>query len=110
MREPDLVRCEERPADLEFDLALREEWDSAGVAGEDASVEERGNRSVRRAHAAACEWLAPDVEEFTERVRALGRRLDVDDSVGSMRVQPRERRRETDHRASVPRDTAGRGR
>ena len=73
--------------------SLGEEWDPARVPGEDAAVEERGDRASGRSYAIAAQRLSPDVEEITERVRPMDRRFGVDDPVGRVRVQPHEARR-----------------
>ncbi len=49
VRKCDLFGCDERPADLELNLRVCEEWDLAWVAGERASVAERCDWTVRRA-------------------------------------------------------------
>ena len=54
---------------------MGEERDPAWVAAEDASVEERGDASLRRPDVVAVEALPPDVEEVAERVRALDREV-----------------------------------
>src|SRR5256714_2866393 len=100
VRKRDLLRRHERTADLELDLRVRKEWNLAWVAGEDASVEERGNTPVDGTDFLTIEGLAPDVEELAERVGPVDRRLGVDDSVGGMRVQPHEARGSGDKRTA----------
>src|SRR5437764_7375097 len=95
-RERDSFGCDQRVAHLEFDLTMCEERDLARAAGEDASVEECGHRSTRGSDPMTAQWLVPDVEELAERVGALDRRFDVDDSVGGVRVQPHEAGRSGD--------------
>jgi hypothetical protein len=75
-----------------LNLGVREEWDLARIAGEDSSVEERRDASVRGTDVVAIEALPPDVEELAEPVGALYRRFGVDDPVGCVCVQPREAR------------------
>src|SRR4051794_12072952 len=77
-------------ADVELDLCVREKRDPAGIAGEEAPIEEGCNAPVRRPDVVAVEALPPDVEEVAERVRALDRRLGVDDPGGGGREQPDE--------------------
>src|SRR5258706_15070911 len=100
LRKCDLLGGDEGPSDLELDLCVREERDAAWVAGEDASVEERGDGSVGGTDLGAVEWLSPDVEEVAERVRALDRRFGMDDSVGRVGVEPHEASGARDERAA----------
>src|SRR5689334_3215523 len=69
---------------------MGEQWDPPRVAGEHASVDERGDRSTYGADLVAVERLAPDVEELAERVGACDRGLGVDDAVRRVGVQPHE--------------------
>src|SRR5207253_7263662 len=73
--------------------------DRAWVAREGVAVEVGGDGAGRRAHAARAERLAPDVEVVAERVGALDRRLDVDDPVARVAVQPVEARSRGDEGA-----------
>ena len=69
---------------------MRQERDAPRGAGVDLALEERGDVAVRRADLVARERLLPDVEELAEGVDARGRRLDVDDPVARVRVEPCE--------------------
>src|SRR6185312_12329631 len=69
------------------------------VALEHLPVHDHGHLPVRRAHLGRPERLPPLVEELAERIGALHRRLDVDDPVGRMGVQPVEAGPRVDERA-----------
>jgi hypothetical protein len=90
------------PPDVELDDAVRAERDRARIAPESAPVDERGDTLARAGDLASSERLVPEVEELPERVRPLDRRLDVDDPVACVRVQPVEARAANDER-SLPR-------
>jgi imidazole glycerol-phosphate synthase subunit HisF len=98
-RERDLLRLHERRADLKLDLRVRGQRDVTRVAQEDLPVVDGHHVPARRADLVRAERLAPDIEEVAQRVGALDRRLDVDDAVGGVRVQPVEARAGLDERA-----------
>src|SRR5260221_10126946 len=83
-------RGDQRLADLELDLGVRGERDAAGVALVHLAVVDRGDVSLGRPDGGGPEPLAPFVEEVAQGVGALNRRLDVDDAVGGVGVQPVE--------------------
>jgi len=89
-REP--RRWREWGTGFDDDVRVRRQLDLGGIAGErlavDPDLERRALGRLCRRRFTLREWLAPDLEEITERERAVGRRLDVDDSVGRVRVQP----------------------
>src|SRR6516162_5825070 len=99
VRERDLLRRDERGADLELDLRLRVQRDVPRVALPDLPVVDGLHVPALRAELVRAERLAPDVEEVTQGVGALDRGLDVDDAVGGVRVQPVEARAALDERA-----------
>src|SRR5579862_9429737 len=85
-------RRHERRADLQHHVGVRLERDRARVARERLSVNPRLQRlalaRTRRGGNGPAERLAPHPEEVIEDERAILRRLDVDDAVGRVRVQP----------------------
>src|SRR5262249_34882385 len=85
-----VLRRDERLADVELDLRVRAERDIARVPGPDRAVVERGHLPLRRPGLRRRERLVPDVEEVAERECPVHRRLDVDDPVGRVRVEPGE--------------------
>jgi imidazole glycerol-phosphate synthase subunit HisF len=91
-RERDLLRRDQRGADLQLDRGVRVERDVARVALVDLAVVDRGHVPSRRADLVRPERLAPLIEEVPQGVGAVDRRLDVDDAVGGVRVQPVEAR------------------
>jgi imidazole glycerol-phosphate synthase subunit HisF len=99
VRERDLLRRHQRRADLKLDLRVRGQRDVTRVALEDLPVVDSRHVPARRADLVRAERLAPDVEEVTQGVGALDRRLDVDDAVGGVRVQPVKARAGLDERA-----------
>ena len=99
VRERDLLRRNERGADLELDLRLRVQRDVPRVALPDLPVVDGRHVPLGRADLVRAERLAPYVEEVTQGVGALDRRLNVDDAVGGVRVQPVEARAGLDERA-----------
>jgi len=119
-REGDRRRGDQRPTDLQLDLGERGEGDGAGVAVVELPVEDRRDLPGRRADPAGAERLTPHVEEVAQREPPLDRRLDVDQSVGGVRVQPVEAAAAPDERpglvsldlragdADAARDLAGR--
>jgi hypothetical protein len=58
------------------------------VAPVQLAVVERGHLAGGRAGLVAAQRLAPDVEHVAQGERAVYRRLDVDDAVSGVRVQP----------------------
>src|SRR5260370_472889 len=77
-------------ADRELDVGVRGERDVRGVALVHLAVVDHGNVPAGRAGLARPERLAPFVEEVAQGVGALNRRLDVDDAVRGVGVQPVE--------------------
>jgi hypothetical protein len=81
-------RGDERCADVKLDLGLVDERDVARVALVDLAVVEGGDAALRRTDLVSAERQAPLVEEVPERKAPPDRRLEVDDAVGDVRVQP----------------------
>src|ERR1700722_5064636 len=86
----DGFRCDQRGADIELQVLAGAERRVARVAGEQAAVHDHGHLSAGRANLVRSEGLVPLVEEITERIGPLHRRLDVDDPVRGVGVQPVE--------------------
>ena len=63
------------------------------------AVVERSNRTFGRPYVVRPKRLPPDVEELPEMVGGRDRRLDMDDAVGCMCVEPVEARTCPDERA-----------
>jgi cyclase len=99
VRERDVLRLDERRANLKLDLGVGVQRDVARVPLEHLPVVDGYHVPAGRADLVRTEWLAPDIEEVTQRVGALDRGLDVDDAVGGVRVQPVEARAGLDERA-----------
>jgi imidazole glycerol-phosphate synthase subunit HisF len=97
-RERDLLRGDERAADLQLDLGVRVQRDVPRVALVDLPVVDGHHVAAGRAHLVRAQRLAPLVKEVTQGVGALDRGLDVDDAVGSVRVQPVKARAGLDER------------
>ncbi len=95
----DRYRRDERRADLELDLGVGGERDVAGVALVQAAVVDRGDMPAGRPDLPRPERQAPLVEEVAQGVDAVHRRLDVDNAVGGMGVQPVEAVPADDERA-----------
>jgi cyclase len=89
-REGDLLRRDQRGADLQLDLGVRVERDIAWVALIHLAVVDGDHVPVCRADLVRSEWQAPFIEEVTQGVYAMDRRLDVDDAVRGVRMQPVE--------------------
>jgi cyclase len=98
-RERDLFRLDERRTDLKLNLRVLGQRDVTRVAQEDLPVVNGHHMPARRADLVRAERLAPYIEEVAQGVGALDRRLDVDDAVGGVRVQPVEARAGLDERA-----------
>jgi imidazole glycerol-phosphate synthase subunit HisF len=98
-RERDLLGLDKRRADLELNLGVRVQRDVTRVALVHLPVVDGHHVPLGRADLVRAERLAPDVEEVAQRVGALDRRLDVDDAVSGVRVQPVEARAGLDERA-----------
>ncbi len=90
VREGDLLRGDQRPAHLQLDLGVCGERDVARVALVDLAVVEGHHGPGGRAGPVGAERLAPLVEEVAQGEGPLDRRLDVDDAVRGVRVQPVE--------------------
>ena len=90
VRERDVLRLDERRADLKLDLGVGVQRDVARVALVHLPVVDGYHVPAGRADLVRAERLAPYVEEVAQRVGALDRGLDVDDAVGGVRVQPVE--------------------
>jgi cyclase len=99
VRERDLLGLDERRADLELDLGVRVQRDVARVALVHLPVVDGHHVPLGRADLVRAERLAPYVEEVAQGEGALDRRLDVDDAIGGVRVQPVEARAGLDERA-----------
>jgi branched-chain amino acid transport system ATP-binding protein len=84
----------ERRAGLDHDVGVLREFDLARIAAiqrtVDVEAQARPAARAQRTGAFSRERLAPDGKEFAERKRADRRRLDVNQPVGRMRVQPVE--------------------
>jgi hypothetical protein len=78
---------------------VRGERDVPRVALEDLAVVQGHHAAAGRADPAGAQRLAPLVEEVAQGVVPLDRRLDVDDAVGGVRVQPVEAGSLLDERA-----------
>jgi imidazole glycerol-phosphate synthase subunit HisF len=87
-REGYLLRRHERGAHHQLDLSVRRERDVARVALEHLAVVEGHHVPGLRPDPVGAERLAPYVEEVAQGVGPLDGRLDVDDAVGGVRVQP----------------------
>jgi imidazole glycerol-phosphate synthase subunit HisF len=99
VRERDLLGLDERRADLELNLGVRVQRDVTRVALVHLPVVDGHHVPLGRADLVRSQRLAPDVEEVAQCVGALGRRLDVDDAVSGVRVQPVEACAGLDERA-----------
>src|SRR5215467_7268400 len=95
----DLFRRDQWGAHLELDLGVLGERDVARVALVQVAVVDRGDVALGRADLAGPEWLAPLGEEAVQRARVLRRRLDVNEAVRGMSVQPVEAAPAADERA-----------
>jgi cyclase len=99
VRERDLLGLDERRADLELNLGVRVQRDVTRVALVHLPVVDGHHVPLGRSDLVRAEWLAPYVKEVAQGEGALDRRLDVDDAVGGVRVQPVEARAGLDERA-----------
>jgi O-acetylserine/cysteine efflux transporter len=86
----DRFRGHEGLPDQQLDLGVRGERDVAGITPVGLAVVDRGDVAPGRTDLPGAERLAPLVEELAEGVAAVDGRLDVDDAVGGVRVQPVE--------------------
>src|SRR5438105_4145071 len=77
-------------AHVQLNNGVRGQRDRSRIAAEAHPVHVSVHRSGRRTNPGGRERLLPDVEVVSERVEALNRRLDVDDPVAGVRVQPVE--------------------
>src|SRR5579875_1065879 len=86
------VRRSEGRAVLDYDLFVVAQRNRTGISPPEPAVYRKAEGvPARRAHRAgdrAAQALSPNIEELPERERAHDRRLDVDDAVGGVRVQP----------------------
>jgi imidazole glycerol-phosphate synthase subunit HisF len=99
VRERDLLGLDERRADLELNLRVRVQRDVTRVALVHLPVVDGHHVPLGRADLVRAERLAPDIEKVAQRVGAVDRRLDVDDAVSGVCVQPVEARAGLDERA-----------
>jgi hypothetical protein len=83
-------RRHERSPHLELDLGMGGQRDVSRAALVGATVVDGRHRPGRRPDLSPAEPLSPDVKEIAQRERPLDRRLDMDDPVSRMRVQPVE--------------------
>src|SRR5438132_9166707 len=77
-------------ADVELDQGMLGERDRRGISGVTLAVDIRDHPSALRADLARAQWLPPDVEELAQRERLGRRRLDMDDPVARVGVEPVE--------------------
>jgi imidazole glycerol-phosphate synthase subunit HisF len=98
-REGDVLRGDQRGADLQLNLGVRIERDITRVALIHLAVVDGNHVSGFVAHLVRPERQAPFIEEVTQGVGAMDRGLDVDDAVGGVRVQPVEAGAAGDERA-----------
>src|SRR6266851_4172859 len=86
--EADLLLGDEWLTDLKLDLSMCVQRDVARVALIHLAVVDRHDMALDRPERRWSERLAPLVEEVAKRVGAVDRRLDVNDAVRRMGVQP----------------------
>jgi len=79
---------------------MGEQWNASRASQVATAVEEGGHLAPGGADPRRTQRFVPDVEEIAERVGADNRRLDVDDPVGCVRVQPEKRRTADRERSS----------
>src|SRR5499427_892400 len=98
-RPGDRLGSDQGSADLELDLGVLGQRDVARVAVVDLAVVDGRDAPLGRAGLARPQRLPPHVEEVAQREGPVDRRLDMDDAVGGVRMQPVEALPAADERA-----------
>src|SRR5215467_1325455 len=98
-RPGDRLGSDQGSADLELDLGVLGQRDVAGVAVVDLADVDGRDVPLGRAGLARPQRLPPYDEEVAQREGPVDRRLDVDDAVGGVRMQPVEALPAADERA-----------